>query len=288
MLGRPGSFAPVSDDGLPPPPAPLAPPPPPAASGAVPPPPPPGLTAPPGYTAFRNAPTPVGQLRLVSGLAKWAMAATAAAGIVGVVSTVLVIPVLDKASDFLDGTISEDEFNDAYVPSQLVSTLGTVFALAAGVFTILWMYRIATNLRVLSRATTFAPVFAILGWLLPPFLFVLPLLVLRELWKASASGPGAGGESWRAGSVNPLLYVWFVVYGIVPAVLQGFIAYSTISSLFDGGFSASDGTRVTAEALDASGQFSVVMGVVTALAAVVWILFVKQLTARHVELTGET
>jgi hypothetical protein len=293
------SFGGVSDDGLPPPPPSLTPtatpsltppagPPATPSGGAVPPPPPPGLTAPPGYIAYQNAPTPVGKLRRVSGLSKWAMTATAASGVVGLISAILVIPVLDKASGFVDGSVTEDEFNDAYLPSQLLSTLGTVVGLAAGVFTILWMYRIATNLRVYSRRTTFAPVFAILGWLLPPFLFVLPLLVLRELWKASHPGTAVGDESWRTQPVNPLLYVWFVVYGIVPAVLQAVIAYSTVSSLFDSGFSTTDSARVTAEALDATGQYTVASAVVTVVAAVVWIMFVKQLTARHVELTGET
>lgn len=255
---------------------------------AVPPPPPPGLTAPPGYVAFQNAPTPVGELKRVGGLAKWTMIATAASGLVGVVSTIALVPALDKASGFLDGSVTEDEFTDAYLPSQLLSTLGTVMGLAAGIFTILWMYRIATNLRVFSRKTTFAPVFAILGWLLPPFLFVLPLLVLRELWKASHPGTTVGDESWRRQPVSPLLYVWLVVYGIVPAVLQAVIAYSTITSIFDGGFSTTDSARVTAEALDSVGEFNIASGVVTIVAAVVWIAFVKQLTARHVELTGES
>lgn len=238
--------------------------------------------------AFQNAPTPAGHLQRVSGLAKWTMIATAVSGVVGVISTVLVIPVLDKASGFVDGTVTEDEFNDAYLPSQLLSTLGTVVGLAAGVFTILWMYRMANNARVYSRKTTFAPVWSIFGWVLPPFLYVLPLLVLRELWKASDPDVPVGDEGWRSGAVNPLLYFWFVIYGIVPAVLQAVIAYSTVSSLFDAGFSGTDNTRVTAEALDASGQLTVVSGVVTAVAAVIWILFVKQLTARHVELTGES
>ena len=238
--------------------------------------------------AFQGTPTPVGELKRISGLAKWAMIATAVSGVVSVISAIALAPVLDKAAGFLDGTVTDDEFNDAYLFSQLLSTLGTVIGLAAGIFTILWMYRIASNLRVFSRRTTFAPVFAILGWLLPPFLFVLPLLVLRELWKASDPGTAVGDEGWRTQSVNPVLYFWFVIYGIVPAVLQAVIAYSTVTSLFDGGFSITDNTRVTAEALDSAGPFTIASGVVTVIGAVVWVVFVKQLTARHVELTGET
>ncbi len=216
------------------------------------------------------------------------MITTGLSGAVGVISTIMVLPVLGKASDFLDGTISEDEFNDAYLPSQLITTLGTVVALAAGVLTILWMYRLANNLRVYSRKTTFSPVFTIFGWILPPFLYVLPLLILRELWKASDPEVPLGDEGWRARPVPALLYVWFVVYGLIPSVLQALIAVSTVSSLLDGGFSASDSAQVTAEALDASGQYTVIAGVITAVGAVIWIMFVKQLTARHVELTGET
>lgn len=230
----------------------------------------------------------MGQLKRIGGLAKWTMLATAVSGVVGVVSAIVLFPVLDQASGFLDGTVSEDEFNDAYLSSQLLSTLQTVTGLAAGVFTILWMYRIAKNLRVFSRQTTFHPVFTIVGWLLPPFLFVLPLLVLRELWKASDPDTPVGDEGWREQPVNPLLYIWFVVYGIIPGVLSAFVAYSTVQSLFDDGFTATDNARVTAEALESGGLFTVASGAVTFVAAVVWIAFVKQLTARHVELTGET
>ena len=53
-----------------------------ATPSSMPPPPPPGLTPPPGYVAYQNAPTPTGQLKRVGGLAKWAMATTAlAAGV---------------------------------------------------------------------------------------------------------------------------------------------------------------------------------------------------------------
>ncbi len=255
---------------------------------SMPPPPPPGLTPPPGYVAYQNAPTPTGQLKRVGGLAKWAMAATALAGVSSAISAIALAPVVDKASRFLDGSITEDEFNDAYQASQLLSTLQSAIAIAAGVFTILWMYRIATNVRIYSRRTTFHPVFAIVGWMLPPFLFVLPLLVLRELWKASDPATPAGDDGWRQSSVPPLLYVWFVIYGIIPGVLSGFVAVSTVQSLFDGGFTDTDSARISAEALESAGHFTVASGVVGLIAAVVWVVLVKKFTTRHIELTGET
>lgn len=254
----------------------------------MPPPPPRNLTAPTGYVAFQNEPTPVGTLKRVGAFAKWTMAATAIAGILGAVSSIVLAPMLDQASGFLAGTVTEEEFNDAYLASQLLSGLQTVAVFATGVFTILWMYRIAANVRVYSRTTTFHPVFSIVGWFLPPFLFVLPLLILRELWKASDPDTDAGDQSWKGRPVNPLLYVWFVVYGIIPGVLSAFVFFSTLQSIFDGSFVDAGSAQVTAETLDSSGGFTVASGVVSAIAAVVWIVFVKQLTARHIDLTGES
>ncbi len=54
--------------------------------------------------------------------------------------------------------------------------------------------------------TTFAPVFAVVGWMLPPFLYVLPFLILRELWKASDPGTPVADEGWRRRPVTPLLH----------------------------------------------------------------------------------
>jgi hypothetical protein len=189
-----------------------------------------------------------------------------------------------KARDFLDGRISENEFTDANAIAPLGQVLSAVPLVAAGVFGVIWMYRIATNVRAVGRATTFAPVFAIVGWILPPFLFVLPLLVLRELWKASDPKTPPGAEGWRTSGENPLLYLWFVLYGVIPAILTAI----SLGSLFDAALNLDTDAQSVAEVTASTGGAEVVLGgLVGVAAAVVWILFVKQLTARHVELTGE-
>jgi hypothetical protein len=81
------------------------------------------------------------------------------------------------------------------------------------------MYRIATNVRAFGRQTTWHPLFSIFGWFLPPFfLYVIPLLVLREQWKASDPAADDGTESWKRSPDNPLLWGWFVFYGLLPFV----------------------------------------------------------------------
>ena len=95
--------------------------------------------------------------------------------------------VTQDAKDFLDETISEDEFTSAIGTAQRPAVRHEpVATLATGVLTIIWAFRIAGNVRAFGRATTWSPLFAIFGWFLPPMvLYVIPFLVLRELWKAS-------------------------------------------------------------------------------------------------------
>ena len=199
-------------------------------------------------------------------------------------SALLSASLASKAQDFLDGRITEDEFLDANAIAPLGQVLSAVPLVAAGVFGVIWMYRIATNVRAIGRATTFAPVFAILGWFLPPFLFILPLLVLRELWKASDPNIPPGSEGWRASGENPLLYVWFVVYGVIPAILTAI----SLGSVLDAALNLDTDTQSIAEVTASTGGAELILGgVFSVVSAVVWILIVKQLTARHVELTGE-
>ena len=99
------------------------------------------------------------------------------------------------------GGLSDDEFRDAIGPLNAVQLIVGLATLATFIVTIIWMYRIATNVRAFQRRTTWSPLFAIFGWMLPPFvLYVIPFLMFRELWKASDSSatrtiPRAGGRA---------------------------------------------------------------------------------------------
>ena len=212
------------------------------------------------------------------------MILAAVAGIASLASALLSANLAAKAQDYLDGRISEDEFLDANALAPLGQLLSAGPLIAAGVFGVIWMYRIATNARAMGRTTTFAPVFAILGWFLPPFLFILPLLILRELWKASDPNTPPGAEGWRASGENPLLYVWFVVYGLIPAILTAI----SLGSVFDAALNLDSDTDSIAEVTASTGGPELILGgALSVISAVIWILIVRQLTARHVELTGE-
>jgi hypothetical protein len=240
-------------------------------------------TPPPGYVAYGHSPTPFTALRRVGGLSVAVMVLTAIVAVGTIATTILTAGVAQEAKDFLAGELSDDEFRDAIAPVNAVQLVVGLATLATFVVTIVWMYRLATNIRAFQRQTTWSPLFAIFGWMLPPFvLYIIPFLMLRELWKASDASQPDDPESWRSSKDNPLVWAWFVLYGIAPVILLIF----SVGSFIDGGLS-SGSLDSLAETLDDFGGLAVVSTLVTLAAAIVWILFVKQLTARHKQLTNE-
>ncbi len=225
------------------------------------------------------------QLSPVRTTARWATILAGIAGVTTAIGAVAAAYAAGKAQDFLDGEISEDAFLDANSVAPLASILSNAAMVAAAVFGAIWMFRISKNVRILDRATTFAPVFAIVGWIMPPMLYVIPLLVLRELWQASDPDTAPGAEGWRASGENPLLYVWFVLYAVIPLLLLAVGFSSMVSAALN--FDTS--TESQAEFASATSvPILLLSGVATLVAAGSWMLVVKRLTERHVELTGET
>jgi Domain of unknown function (DUF4328) len=270
---------PGSSDSPPPPPAPSPLP----ASSPAPPPPPPGLNAPAGFVAYSSNPTPATPAKRVGGLGKAVVILTAIVALSSLVTTALSIGISSDAADFVAGETSQSEFEDALAPLSAVQGLATVATIAAGVVTIVWMFRMATNLRAYGRRTTWSPLFSIFGWFLPPmFLYVIPFLVLREQWKASEPSIVDGSDSWKATPDNRVLWVWFALYGLVPTVLF----FAQVGSIVSSGVSTGDVDSL-AESLDTVSPLLYVSAVAIVGAVITWIIFVRQLTTRHRALTGE-
>jgi hypothetical protein len=240
------------------------------------------LTAPPGYLPYNTGPTPSGQLGRISGVAKAAMILTGLAGVLSPIAALIQASGRSRASDFVNGRIDAEEFATGSIPAQLLQGLQGLFAFAAAILSVIWMFKVAKNVRALGRQTTWAPLFSIFGWIMPPQLFVIPFLVLREMWKASDPLAAPGTESWKSGSNNPLLSAWFVLYSLIPGVIFALTFGSFINTITAGGDAES-----TAEQFLETDQYLIPSGILTLASAVVWVLFVKQLTARHVTLTGE-
>ena len=149
-------------------------------------PPPPPFSPPPGYASY--APTNwAASMRRIGGLAKALLIVLAIVALGQVVSVATTGSVGDAAADYLRSDRSnaaQDAFEDDLAVNGLTSLVAGAASIAVIVLSIVWLYRVAANHRGLGRRLTWAPGWAIAGWVLPPLLFMIPLLMLRESWKA--------------------------------------------------------------------------------------------------------
>lgn len=241
------------------------------------------MVPPTGYVAYEGNATPTAITRRIGTLSSAIVASTAVVAVATAISALLSMSLATDAADFLAGSTTQNEFEDAIAALSSVQLLISVATLVSGVLTIIWMFRMANNVRAFGRVTTWSPLFAIFGWFLPPMvLYVVPFLVLRELWRASEPTGVDGSDAWKRTPDNPLLWAWFVLFGLVPAVLL----VIQIGSLAGSGLPTSDIESV-AESLDEFGTIGVITALVNIAAAAVWIPFVRQLTNRHKRLANE-
>lgn len=237
--------------------------------------------APPGFVGY-GQPGSVTETARVGSLAKAIVVMTTIVAVTTVLAALLQWSISDDAENFLDGRLAEDDFSDSLWPLSVVQMLAVFATLATGVLTIIWMYRLASNVRSLGRRTTWHPLWAVFGWVLPPFvLYIIPFLMLRELWKASGDDP-APPDGWRKSGENSALWAWFAMFGIIPTAL----VFGQASTIATDGLPDSD-LEAVADSLDGFGAASALVTVVGLIAAVTWILVVRQITERHTALTRE-
>ncbi len=237
--------------------------------------------APPGYVGY--TPTPMGSvpLKRVSGMA------TASIILCGVVALLSAVELLarnaarDDARRFEAGELSDTEFVEAVAGYALTGVVILLATIAAAVFSIIWLRRVATNLRTLHRGTTWGPGWAIGGWFAPPALYVIPTLMLREFWQASDPEVPVGGD-WRSRKSTALPFLWFVLYAAGPlAVLVAQLVGDGIGTL-------SSSEQQLADQILGDQALSIVAMVLSIASAVVWAVLVRGLTRRHRTLTGES
>jgi hypothetical protein len=258
--------------------------PPPPGPPPPPPPPPPGANLPPGYTAYQpGAPTGVGPLKGVRKLGTAIVVLVAICAVATLVSPLLIPQVEDSARDYLAGRISEDDFVSDWLTFSAIGGLVGLLTLAAAVITMIWMYRMASNHRQLRRQGTWAPLWAVFGWFLPPcVIYAIPMLMFRELWKASDPDVPLGSDQWKQSRVSPVVIVWWVIFGLAPLV---FIAANGADQ-FGGGFGA-DTEDAAQNIIDTAGT-AWPSALVNVAAAAAYVVLVRQVTARHARLIRES
>ncbi len=255
------------------------PPPPPPGGGSVPPPPPPNLVAPAGYAGYTAAPLNTLRLRRVGGVGRAAAILVGIAALFNAATVLVSQTMTTDAQAYLDGLTTKDDFVQTIAPYLLLTFVQGAAVLGSIVLVMVWMFRLAANHRALHRGSTWGPGWAIGGWFLPPLLYIIPTLMFRELWRASDPDVGVGGE-WKRGAVSPLITVWFILYSLIPIALM-FVQTDSVLSGFG------DSEEELAKQIAGDQGAVIISTVVMLVAAAVFIAMVRQLTARHRQLTGE-
>lgn len=258
--------------------------PPPPTPPSMPPPPPPNMSPPPGYVAYGGPGAVYGQFSRIRALSKWLVVLLAIGLAAQAASLVVQFALRNSAKDYLND-IATSKFTDRLGLYVAVGALVALASVAQLVILIIWTYRMAKNLQVLGRMPqSFGPgatvAINILGGCT---LGILNFFMWRELWRGSDPDTAAGDPSWKQRPVTSLipLHLALGLAGTVAGIAGGIAA----------GF---NGVRVSGNSdKDLAKQFSdriasvTVSGLLSIAAAVVFIMIVRQLSARHMAATRE-
>jgi hypothetical protein len=198
-------------------------------------PPPPPPAPPPGYYAPGTTPQPPGaapgvaygpaprwrSLRGITTALTWLFAAHI------VFMAVLIIGVFNHLrvlSDHESGGIVRDTkaVNDSNALAGSMIILSGLVSIAIFVLLIIWLYRAAKNNEALGRLNPrLGPGWAIGGWFIPVANFVIPFIVMDDVWRGADPSIARGDPGWRRSSTLGAIWAWLVtaVIWYVPSTI---------------------------------------------------------------------
>lgn len=224
-----------------------------------------------------------GTFQPIRGLSKWLinlMYVTIAGSVITLFAQILL---RDSARDYINNSLSSSEFTSKAGLYVGVGLLLGVVGIAQTVLLIIWAFRMAKNHLVLGRLPQSFSAGAtiavnILGGCT---LGILNFFMWTELWKASDPETAPGDSSWKQRSSTPLLAIYLAgglinVVGAIALGLSGFgaIRLNSTSTKF-------------AESLNDRLALVLLIGAIGVATNVIFLMFVKQISARHMKATRE-
>ena len=251
----------------------------------MPPPPPPNLGPPPGYVAYGGYGAVQGTFKRINALTAWLVGLLIVSFVVQLVSLLVQFTLRDSANDFINKSISSSDFDDKLGLYLGVAFLAGIVAIAQIVILIIWTFRVAKNGQVLGRQPQSFSAGAtiavnILGGCT---LGILNFFMWRELWKASDPDTAAGDPSWKQRAVTPLITAYLVLTLANVAASISLGVAGAVGPVRTTG-SSSDLAKNLSDRL----PFIALSGVLALATAGVFIVFVRQLAARHMQATRES
>jgi hypothetical protein len=107
--------------------------------------------------------------------------------------------------------LDTDAVNDANAFPAAMIILSGLVGLAIFVLLIIWLYRAAKNNEALGRQNPrLGPGWAIGGWFIPVANFVIPFIVLDDVWRGSDPSVARDDPLWRRSSTLGAIWAWLV------------------------------------------------------------------------------
>ena len=197
--------------------------------------------------------------------------------VAGVASALMIVANRARFADVAAGRLDETDVESAIAGIGFIGLVTGLCQLGVAVCVMIWMFKAARNLRLAGRSdATWAPGWGIGGWFCPPCVFVIPWLMLQELWKGASPDAPAGPGGWRTTRSNRLIPLWWVLYGL--------------GGLAVGGLQLRRGFAVEVEDVadfyDDAAWWTLASTAVTIAAGICFIGIVRGITDRHRRLVG--
>ncbi|MFD9358021.1 DUF4328 domain-containing protein [Streptomyces sp. NPDC060031] len=218
-----------------------------------------------GQPGAWQPPVTVGVLRSPRGLSVALTVLLAVSAVLALCSAGAYLYIRSLMADLLadPAQVTAEALDRADILAATPDGFGVLAVLATGIVFIVWFHRVRQNGAIFRPdGFTMAPGWAIGGWFVPLAFCVIPYMVAKQTWYASTQfGPDG---SFRKVSVAPVT-AWWVLF----VVSQG------TDRIFTRLYESADG----AEELRGAATGCAVSGLISAVAAVLAIVFVRKLTA---------
>ncbi len=239
---------------------------------------------PPGYVPYGGFGVGQGSFQPIRSLAKWLVILLGVTLVVQAAAVLVQLTLRGSAADFLDGTINSNSFDDKLGVYLGMALLAAAVGVAQLVVLIVWTFRMAKNLLVLGRQPqTFKPGLTIVVNILGGCtLGILNFFMWRELWIGSDPETAPGDPMWKRRPLGGI-----VVAHLVLTLVSVAVGFAVGIGAGIAGFNQSNSTDVAKNLTDkfgivlASGALQIALGVV-------FIMLVRQLSARHMQSTRES
>ena len=209
-----------------------------------------------------------GQWRSLTGLRTALVVLLVCAGVAALAVAVAVSNRLSVIDDLENGRFTFDliqRANDADDAVDATAAVLVLITVATAIVWIIWQWRCAKNAEVLGNtAPRFGPGWSIGAWFIPLANFVIPVLIVQDLWRASA--PGARPGTWRKERGSALIGFWWAAFLLGAVLMQ-----------------ATGEDDATLDELRTTNGAALAGVVATAIAAVLAVVLVVQLTRRFEE-----